>query len=268
MSEGPRGRLEGKVVLITGAARGIGAAMARLFAAEGAAVFLTDIDDELGRETTAAIAAAGDRAIYEHLDVRSEEDWRAAVAICEKELGEVDVYVSNAMGYGAEGNWVKVGELTPREWRDGIDLNLTGFFLGLHALLPSMLRRGKGTVVALASAAGPDAALPGAPEYHAAKSGVAGTIRNLVVSHGQEGIRANTLMVGATRTPVLREEWVENFAKGWPIPRIAEPEEIAAAALFLASDESSYVTGANLYADGGSTLPIAPLGGDMQHEAG
>jgi 3alpha(or 20beta)-hydroxysteroid dehydrogenase len=261
MSDARPGRIDGKVVLITGAAQGIGAAIARLFAAEGAAVALTDINDELGREATAAIVADGGRAIYEHLDVRDEDDWRTAVATCERELGEVDVFVSNAMGYGAEGNWVKVGELTPQEWRDGLDLNLTGPFLGLYSLLPSMLRRGSGTIVALASAAGPDAALPGAPEYHAAKSGVAGMIRNLVVSHGQEGIRANTLMVGATRTPVLREEWVEDFARGWPIPRIAEPEEIANAALFLASDESSYVTGANLYVDGGSTLPIAPLGG-------
>jgi 3alpha(or 20beta)-hydroxysteroid dehydrogenase len=253
------GRLAGKVVLITGSARGIGAAMARLFAAEGAAVAVTDILDELGEEMVATVVAAGGRALYEHLDVTSEPDWRRAIVRTERELGALDILVSNAFAYGAGQNQTTVGDMTPEQWRAGIEVNLTGPFLGLHAVLPGMRSRGRGTIVAIASAAGPDAALPGAPDYHAAKGGTAALIRNLVVSHAHEGIRANTLMVGATRTPILREEWVEDFARGWPIPRIAEPEEIAQAALFMASDESSYVTGANLYVDGGSTLPIAPM---------
>jgi 3alpha(or 20beta)-hydroxysteroid dehydrogenase len=254
-------RLASKTALITGSARGIGAAIARLFAAEGAAVLVSDILDDLGAQTAEEISAQGGRAIYQHLDVRSEEDWKRAVERCERELGPVDVYVSNAFSYGAGQNQTPAGEMTPAQFRDGIEVNLIGPFLGLHALLPGMRSRGGGTVIAIGSAAGPDASLPGAPDYHAAKGGTAALMRNVVVTHGHDGIRANTIMAGATRTPILREEWVADFARGWPIPRIAEPDEIAWAAVFLASNESSYVTGANLYVDGGSILPIAPLSG-------
>lgn len=253
-------RLAGKVALVTGSARGIGASIARLFAGEGAAVLVTDILDDLGRETTAAIVASGGRAVYTSLDVTSEEQWAAAVRTCEEQLGPIDVLVSNAFSYGSGENRTLVGDMTPAQFRAGLEVNLVGPYLGLYAVLPGMRERGAGTVVAIASAAGPDAALPGAPDYHAAKAGTAALIRNLVVSHGHGGIRANTILAGATRTPILRTEAVEQFARGWPIPRIAEPDEIAWAAVFLASDESSYVTGANLYVDGGSVLPIAPLG--------
>jgi 3alpha(or 20beta)-hydroxysteroid dehydrogenase len=253
------GRLAGKVAIITGSARGIGASIAATFAAEGAAVLVTDILDDLGAETAAAIAAGGGRAVYQHLDVTSENDWAVAVAVCERELGPIDVYVSNAFSYGAGQNRTAVGDMTPAQWRAGLEVNLTGPFLGLHAILPGMRARGAGTIVAIASAAGPDASLPGAPDYHAAKSGTAGLMRNLVVTHGQEGIRANTILAGATNTPILHLEAVSEIARGWPIPRVGEPEEIAWAAVYLASDESSYTTGVNLYVDGGSTLPIAPL---------
>lgn len=252
-------RLAGKVALITGSARGIGEAIARLFAAEGAAVMVTDILDDLGVQVADAITADGGQAVYQHLDVTHEMDWKTAVERAEIEFGPVDVYVSNAFSYGAGQNQTLVGDMTPDQFRSGIEINLIGPFLGLHALLPGMRARRRGTIVAIGSAAGPDAALPGAPDYHAAKGGTTALMRNLAVSHGHEGIRANTVMAGATRTPILREEWVEDFARGWPIPRIAEPGEIAWAALFLATDESSYVTGANLYVDGGSILPIAPL---------
>jgi 3alpha(or 20beta)-hydroxysteroid dehydrogenase len=252
-------RLKGKVALVTGSARGIGASIARLFAGEGASVMVTDILDDLGRETTDAIVADKGRAVYQSLDVTSERDWTDAVAVCEQTLGPIDVLVSNAFSYGSGEGRTLVGDMSPSQFRTGLEVNLMGPYLGLHAVLPGMLARGGGTIVAIAAAAGPDAALPGAPDSHAAKAGTAALMRNLVVSRGHQGIRANTIMAGATRTAILRTELVEEVARGWPIPRIAEPDEIAWAAVFLASDESSYVTGVNLYVDGGSVLPIVPI---------
>jgi 3alpha(or 20beta)-hydroxysteroid dehydrogenase len=252
-----RGRLAGKVALITGSARGVGAEMARTFAQEGASVLVTDILDDLGAETAGAIAATGARCLYQHLDVTSEDDWQIGLQRCERELGPIDVFVSNAFSYGAD-NSTTFTEMTLEQWRRGIDVNLTGPFLGVRAVLPGMCERGRGSIIAIASVSGIIQAFPKNPDYQAAKAGTAALMRNVCVAYGQAGVRANTLLLSATRSPILPLKWAQQFMGGWPTPRPAEAEEVAMVAVFLASDESSYINGVSLPVDGGSVLPIAP----------
>jgi 3alpha(or 20beta)-hydroxysteroid dehydrogenase len=252
------GRLIGKTALITGSARGVGAAIARAYAAAGAAVMVTDILDELGAETAREIAALGaGAAVYQHLDVTVESDWEAAVERCEAELGPLDVFVSNAFSYGAD-NSTQFVDMSLAQWRQGIEVNLTGPFLGTRAVLPGMIERGGGSIVAIASVSGTIQAFPKNPDYQAAKAGTAALMRNVCVAYGQAGVRANTMLLSATKSPILPVKWAQQFMGGWPTPRPAEPEEVAAVAVFLASDESSYVNGTAIPIDGGSVLPIAP----------
>jgi NAD(P)-dependent dehydrogenase (short-subunit alcohol dehydrogenase family) len=144
------------------------------------------------------------------------------------------------------------------QWRQGIEVNLTGPFLGTRAVLPGMIERGGGSIVAIASVSGTIQAFPKNPDYQAAKAGTAALMRNVCVAYGQAGVRANTMLLSATKSPILPVKWAQQFMGGWPTPRPAEPEEVAAVAVFLASDESSYVNGTAIPIDGGSVLPIAP----------
>jgi 3alpha(or 20beta)-hydroxysteroid dehydrogenase len=258
MARGPR--LQGKVVLISGAARGLGASMAGLFCSHGAAVMATDISDEEGERVVAAIRAEGGNAVYEHLDVTSEDDWARAIARCNEELGTVSVLVSNAFKFGGP----MVHEMTTETWRSGLEVNLTGPFFGIRAVLPTMLANGGGTIVAISASAGGDAALPPTKaDFEAAKAGTTALVRNVAASYGRQGIRANAVHPGPIRTPILEEigivPIVEEIARGFPLGRIGEPEEVAQVALFLASDESSYITGSKIIVDGGSLATITPV---------
>jgi NAD(P)-dependent dehydrogenase (short-subunit alcohol dehydrogenase family) len=255
----PGARLAGKNAIITGAARGLGATMARLFADEAAAVLVTDIRDELGEQVAQEIRQAGGRALYQHLDVTQEADWEAAVRRCADEFGDVNVLVSNAFLFGGPA----VADISLDQWRAGLEVNLTGPFLGIKAVLPVMRRNRSGSIVAISATDGGDAALPSHPEYQAAKAGTTALTRHVAVTYGQEGIRANAVHPGPIRTPILTDTGflpiAEQVASGFPIGRIAEPEEVAWAAVFLASDESSYVTGTKIIVDGGSIATIMPV---------
>jgi 3alpha(or 20beta)-hydroxysteroid dehydrogenase len=254
----PAGRLAGKTALITGSARGVGASIATAFAAAGAAVMVTDILDELGVRTAREISGLDlGPTLYQHLDVTDEADWAAAMARCEDELGPVDIFVSNAFSYGAD-NSTQFVDMSLPQWQRGIDVNLTGPFLGTRAVLPRMIERGAGSIIAIASVSGTIQAFPKNPDYQAAKAGTAALMRNVCVAYGQAGVRANTMLLSATKSPILPLRWAEQFMGGWPTPRPAEPEEVAAVALFLASDDSSYINGTSIPVDGGSVLPIAP----------
>jgi 3alpha(or 20beta)-hydroxysteroid dehydrogenase len=261
-----RGRLAGKTALITGSARGVGAAIARAYVVEGAKVMVTDILDDLGQETAAALAADG-MAVYQRLDVAVESDWDIALERCEEELGPVDIFVSNAFSYGAD-NSTPFIDMSLGQWQRGIDVNLTGPFLGTRAVLPRMIERGGGSIVAIASVSGTIQAFPKNPDYQAAKAGTAALMRNVCVAYGQAGVRANTMLLSATKSPILPLRWAEQFMGGWPTPRPAEPEEVAAVAVFLASDESAYVNGVSIPVDGGSVLPIAPTSIKLPAEMG
>jgi 3alpha(or 20beta)-hydroxysteroid dehydrogenase len=252
-------RLEGKRVIVTGAARGLGASIARKFAGQAASVLVTDILDDSGEAVAAEIRDAGGAAVYQRLDVTNEQDWSDAVARCETEFGSVNVLVSNAFKFGGP----LVDQMSTEVWREGIEVNLTGPFFGIRTVLPVMLGNGGGTIVAITSTDGPDASLPVHADYQAAKAGTTALIRNVAVAYGPRGIRANTVHPGPIRTPILEQTgaiaMVEKIAAGFPLQRIAEPDEVANVALFLASDESSYVTGAKYVVDGGSTATITPV---------
>jgi 3alpha(or 20beta)-hydroxysteroid dehydrogenase len=256
-------RLAGKHVIISGSARGLGASMARLFALEGAGVLVTDILDDLGEATAAAIRDEGGDAVYEHLDVTSPEQWETAVARCADAFGPVNVLVSNAFLFGGPA----VADISLDQWRAGVEVNLNGPFLGVRTVLAVMREHRDGTIVAISSSDGGDASLPSHPEYQAAKAGTTALMRHVAVTYGGEGIRANAVHPGPIRTPVLVENGaisaVESIAAGFPLGRVAEPDEVAQVALFLASDESSYVTGTKITVDGGSTATIVPVSHEL-----
>jgi 3alpha(or 20beta)-hydroxysteroid dehydrogenase len=256
-SETRGGRLEGKTAVISGSARGLGASIGRLFAQEGASVLITDILDDLGEQTANEIRAAGGRAIYQHLDVASEEDWLAAVERATSEFGVPNVLVSNAYFFSLP---PIMGE-DPETWEKSIRINLTGHYHGFRAVLPGMIEQGSGSIIAISSTNGADVAFPSQASYQAAKAGVVALVRHVAVTHGAEGIRANTIHPGPMKTAAITmaegfEEAVEQIAASFPIPRVPDPEEVAWAAVYLASDESSYTTGSRIVVDGGSTAGL------------
>jgi NAD(P)-dependent dehydrogenase (short-subunit alcohol dehydrogenase family) len=248
------GRLDGKVALISGAARGQGAAEARMFAAEGACVVLGDVLAELGEEVGAEIAASGGRACFCPLDVTSEDAWAAAVERAEREFGGLDVLVNNAAILGRAG----ITETTLEVWQRVIAVNQTGPFLGMRAAIPAMRRSGGGSIVNISSAL----ALIGTGEsasYTASKGALTALTRTAAVELAPDRIRVNVVHPGVIDTPMVdagmgrSPEALATMAASAPIGRIGRPEEMAAAVLYLASDESSFVTGASLSVDGGLT---------------
>ncbi|MFG3207787.1 SDR family NAD(P)-dependent oxidoreductase [Streptomyces sp. NPDC048192] len=248
------GRLEGRTALVSGAARGIGAAIARLFAAEGARVAITDIRDREGEALAAELTAVGHHAFYRHLDVSSRAAWDAARQETENRYGPVDILVSNAFTMTQPA----LADLTEREWSQSLQVNLTGAFHGIRSVLPGMQEHGSGSVVAISATNGNETALPANAAYQPAKAALSSLIRHVAVTYGHDGIRANAVHPGGTRTAMLAEEGilpaVEAIAVSFPIPRLGEPDDIARAALFLASDEAAYITGTSLVVDGGASV--------------
>jgi 3alpha(or 20beta)-hydroxysteroid dehydrogenase len=246
------GRLDGKVALISGGARGQGEAEVRLFVREGAKVVFGDVLDELGEVVAKDV---GDAAHYVHLDVRKEDQWQAAVAEAESRFGKLDVLVNNA---GVLHMGTLTHDTTLEDYMRIIEVNQIGVFLGMRTAIPAMLRNGKGSVVNTSSSNGM-AGYGGTIAYTASKFAVRGMTKNAALEYGKAGIRVNSVHPGGIDTPMTRPDDLGGFteedqAAAWdmvPVARVGQPEEVANLVLFLASDESSYCSGAEFIVDGG-----------------
>jgi NAD(P)-dependent dehydrogenase (short-subunit alcohol dehydrogenase family) len=242
--------LSGKVAIITGASSGIGRAAAKLFASASASVVVNARRLELLDQLLTEIQAGGGNAIAVAGDVVDERTHHQCVAAARKEFGALDVAFNNA---GLVGATRPLASITPQEWADVIAVNLTSAFLGARAQVPTMLECGGGALVFTGSFVGNSVGLPGMAAYAAAKAGLMGLVRGLTADYGALGIRANALLPGGTATAMAGDAAQREWAAGLhAMKRIAEPDEIARAALFLASDMASFITGSALWADGGN----------------
>jgi 3alpha(or 20beta)-hydroxysteroid dehydrogenase len=240
-------RFEGKVALVTGGSRGMGAATVRRLHGEGASVVVADVLDDDGK---ALADSLGDRVRFVHLDVTSEEEWQAVVEQTERELGRLDVLVNNA-------GILKFNTIvdTPlEEFRQVIDVNLVGVFLGMKTAIPAMKRAGAGAIVNVSSTEGMAATLfCGA--YTASKFGVRGITKAAALEYAGDKIRANSVHPGGMDTPMTRavmdEQGRKYVASKVPLKRMGTPEDVANVIAFLASDDASYCTGAEVLIDGG-----------------
>jgi len=245
------GRLSGKVALISGAARGMGESEARLFAREGAQVVLGDILEDQGRAAVENIAQQGGSATFVPLDVTREQDWQRAVETAEQTYGRLDILVNNA----GIVRMAPLDETSLEAWNEVIGVNQTGVFLGMKHAVPAMRRAGGGSIVNISSIAGL-IGLPNIPAYQASKGAVRLLTKNAAVQYATDKIRVNSVHPGRIETPMtapLAPERREMLLRLTPLGRDGTAEEVAYGVLYLASDESSYVTGTELVIDGGYT---------------
>jgi NAD(P)-dependent dehydrogenase (short-subunit alcohol dehydrogenase family) len=245
-------RLENKVALITGGASGMGASMARIFAREGAKVVVADMLEAEGKEVAAEITRSNGSAIFQKLDVTSEAEWRAAIEATLAAYGKLDILVNDA---GISGS-AEADLLDSAAWNRIMAINSTGTFLGMKFAIPEMKQAGGGSIVNISSISG----VTGQRGIHVAYNASKGAVRTLTkaaaVQHGRDNIRVNSVhpglmppmrTSGRTADPAVRAKMLE----GVPLGRDGRVEEVANAVLFLASDEASYITGVELYVDGG-----------------
>jgi 3alpha(or 20beta)-hydroxysteroid dehydrogenase len=243
------GRLDGKVALITGGAKGQGAAEAKLFRAEGAEVWVVDIDDARGKATAAEIGAT-----YRHLDVRDEAAWGSLVEDIVAAHGRLDTLVNNAGIF----TYARLTETSVDDFTRQFDVNQLGVFLGMRAVAPTMIEARRGSIVNISSAAGL-VGMANTIGYTATKWAVRGMTKSAALELGRFGVRVNSIHPGVIDTellyenPVMRREDLTPVLRSVPLGRMAQPVEVATVALFLASEDASYCTGGEFAVDGGVT---------------
>lgn len=251
------GRLDGKVTLVTGGASGIGAETARVFAREGAKVAVTDVNDNGGHGVADEI---GDAAFYARLDTRCEDEWQAVVKQAVDNYGHLDVLVNAAgvPGRRSDGGSTKIDEQDLDDWNRVMDVNSTGIFLGMKTAIPEMRKVGGGSIVNISSIYGLVGSVHSAA-YHASKGSVRLATKSAALQYAEENIRVNSVHPGMVTTGMNRDVnedpvlSIPRLAKT-PMGRFGQPIDIANGCLFLASDESGWVTGAELVIDGGYTV--------------
>ena len=254
MAKNERGRLAGKVALISGGARGQGAAETRLFIREGASVVFGDVLDDEGKKVEAEIRTAGGQATYVHLDVTREADWRAAVATAVERYGKLTVLVNNA-GILLR---ARIEDTSEADWDRIMAVNVKGVFLGTKCAIPAMRKAGGGSIVNISSTAGLVGSPQGTAAYTATKGAVRLFTKSTAIQHARDNIRANSVHPGPIATDMIadtmanEEHWKERLRR-LPMRRVGTVDEVAYGVLYLASDEASYVTGSELVIDGGTT---------------
>ncbi len=256
------GRLTGKVAIITGGARGQGEATARLFASEGASIFVADILEEAGQ---ALVTAIGSTASFFKLDVSNADQWTDLVGTVLSRQGRIDVLVNNAAvtAYG------RLAETTKATFERLLSVNLLGCFLGMKAVMPAMMEARRGSIINISSVNGLRGTV-GMGAYDASKWGVRGMSKSAALELASHGVRVNSIHPGAIDTPMLNPTGAlesASMAKQYGIPfgRVGRPEEVARASLFLASDEASYISGAELAVDGAWTAGLQTNSQELDH---
>lgn len=242
------GKLQDQVAIITGGVSGIGAATAELFAEQGAKLVLVDMDEEKGAAFESELKAKGAEAIFIQADVTNEEEVKNIFAATQSAFGRLDILFNNA-GIGA----VKpTEELSYSEWRRTVEVDLDAVFLFAQAAIKEFLKSGKGVIINTASMYG-WVGSPGSAAYNAAKGGVINFTRSLGLEYAEQNIRVNALCPGFIETPILGDTDRDFLSTATPMKRLGTPEEMAKAVLFLASEDSSFMTGSSLIVDGGYT---------------
>jgi len=254
VSRAPVMRLAGKVALISGGARGMGAAEAHLFTREGARVVIGDVLDDEGRSVAAAVTSKGGECMFVHLDVTREDSWQQAVAATTARFGKLDVLVNNA-GIGGAG---RLEDTTVEEWDRVMEVNAKGVFLGTKAAIPAMRAAGGGSIINISSQLGLVGMDNSSPQYQSSKGAVRLLTKLTALQYAKDRIRANSVHPGPIITPMTEKRRADpaNYTlmvSRIPLGRYGEPDEVAYGVLYLASDESAYVTGSELVIDGGWT---------------
>ena len=247
-------RLDGKVAIISGGARGQGAAEAALFAREGAAVVFGDILDEQGKSVEGEIRSESGKATYVHLDVTIEQDWRSAVQLAVSSYGKLDILVNNAGILLQKG----IEDTSGEEWDRLMEVNVKGVFLGTKCAIPEIRRAGGGSIINISSTAGLVSSMDGSAGYTAAKGAVRLFSKVTAIQQAKDKIRCNSVHPGIILTPMTEAALNDPAAREMglsltPLRRVGTSEEVAYGVLYLASDESSFVTGSELVIDGGLT---------------
>ena len=247
-------RLAGKVALISGGARGMGAAEARMFCGEGASVVIGDVLDAEGKAVESEVSGKRGRIAYIHLEVTSEADWQAAVDLAVNRFGKLDVLVNNA-GIGAHG---RVEDTSAEAWDRVMAINAKGAFLGTKAVIPAIRRAGGGSIINISSQLGLVGSDHTSPHYSASKGAVRLLTKTTALQYAKEGIRVNSVHPGPIETPMTAARRADPAVKAMmvsriPLGRYGQANEVAYGVVYLASDESSFVTGSELVIDGGWT---------------
>jgi 3-oxoacyl-[acyl-carrier protein] reductase len=246
--------MTGKVTVITGAAKGIGRGIARVFAAEGATVIVADIDAAAGAAAAAELSQGGAAAEFVATDVTSQASCEAAVQAIIDRHGRVDVLCSNAGIYPQ----ARVAEMTEADWDRIFAINVKGMFFMVKAVLPGMRARKSGRIVLTSSVTGPVTGYPGWAHYGATKAAMLGFMRSAAIEVAQEGVTINAVLPGNILTEGMQDmgqEYIDKLAASIPMKKLGTPQDIGYAMLFLASDEAAYITGQTMVIDGGQLLP-------------